>query len=93
VVVTLKRTVAPALTLMSVAKPWSVASPLPVMSHSLDGFPVRLFSQTIAFEPQPCARGAELWVSAAASAASRPRVRRTNTCRRGCGSSDVKAIL
>src|SRR4051812_23846835 len=59
VVVTLKRTVLPRLTLMSVANPWIALSPDPETSHSLGGLPVRLFSQTIAFDPHACARGAE----------------------------------
>src|SRR6267143_1187576 len=34
---------------MSVAKPWMLASPAPMMSHSVEGFPGRQFSATIAF--------------------------------------------
>ena len=36
VVVILKWTVSPLFTLMSVANPWMVESPPPLMSHSLD---------------------------------------------------------
>ncbi len=46
---TLNPTVSPRLTLMSVAKPWMLESPAPVMSHSLAGLPGRQFSATIAF--------------------------------------------
>src|SRR5205814_6639975 len=49
VVFTLKKTVVPLLTLISDPKPWIDASPAPLMSHSLDGFPVRQFSATVAF--------------------------------------------
>src|SRR3954451_17692461 len=50
-VLTLKLTVAPRLTDMSVAKPWIVLSPTPVTSHSLGGLPVWQFSTTTALEP------------------------------------------
>jgi hypothetical protein len=40
------------LTLISVAKPWIVASPMPEMSHSERGFPARQFSAVIAFAAQ-----------------------------------------
>src|SRR4029453_16207559 len=46
-VLILNETRLPLLTLMSLAKPWSVASPLPWMSHSLCGLPGRAFSVTI----------------------------------------------
>src|SRR5437899_13079153 len=51
VVLTLKWTIPPLFTLISVANPWIVESPEPVISHSLEGFPVRLFSQTMGFDP------------------------------------------
>src|ERR1700752_1557183 len=41
---TLKPTVWPWSTLMSVAKPWMLADPAPVMPHSLSGLPGRVFS-------------------------------------------------
>ena len=50
---TLKRTVSPWLTLMSVAKPWMVVSPATGTSHSLAGAPACWFSQTMALMPQP----------------------------------------
>src|SRR5262252_9284330 len=42
------------LTLISVANPWMFGSPAsaPERSHSVAGFPVRAFSQTIGFEAQ-----------------------------------------
>src|SRR5919107_5205331 len=46
VVLILNETVAPELTLMSVAKPCSVASPAPWMSQSPCGLPANWFSQT-----------------------------------------------
>ena len=46
---TLNETVVPRFTLMSVAKPWMLGSPLPEMSHSLAGLPARQFSATIGF--------------------------------------------
>ena len=49
VVVTLKWTVSPLFALISVAKPCSVASPDPTMSHSELGAPVWVFSHTIGF--------------------------------------------
>src|SRR4030095_2446188 len=39
------------LTLISVANPWMFESPAPEISHSVAGFPVRVFSQTIGFDP------------------------------------------
>ena len=44
VVLTLKRTTPPLFTLMSVANPWIVPSPAPMMSHSLAGLPASRFS-------------------------------------------------
>ena len=44
---TLKPTVCPWSTLMSVAKPWIVEDPAPVMPHSLSGLPGRVFSHAI----------------------------------------------
>ena len=44
---TLNDTVPPRFTLMSVAKPWMLGSPAPVMSHSLAGLPGWQFSATI----------------------------------------------
>src|SRR5919107_3293354 len=49
VVFTLKPMAAPRLTLMSVAKPWMVELPDPVMSHWLRGVPGFVFSQAISF--------------------------------------------
>ena len=47
---TLNCTVCPALTLMSVAKPWISQSPAPqIASHSDAGEPALLFSHAIAF--------------------------------------------
>src|SRR6185436_6313314 len=69
VVSTLKWMVPPLLTLMSVANPWMVLSPLDWLnggdsgdgdrSHWLGGFPGKAFSQTIGFgcvphDPWPC---------------------------------------
>src|ERR671936_693982 len=47
----LKWTVSPRLTLMSVAKPWMLASPAPLISHTLGGATptVLQFSATMAF--------------------------------------------
>ena len=45
----LNEIVSPRLTLMSVAKPWIVRSPDPLMSHSVDGFPGLQFSATTRF--------------------------------------------
>src|SRR5436190_21149355 len=47
-VLILKLTVCPTFTLMSVAKPWIVASPAPVTSHTVSGVPVWLFSHATA---------------------------------------------
>src|SRR5437870_3243842 len=49
VVSTLKWTVSPLLTLISVAKPCRLGSPAPLMSHSVAGLPGCWFSQTIGF--------------------------------------------
>src|SRR6266850_5338422 len=48
-VVILKFSVAPWLTLISVANPWMVASPDPTTSHCEAGLPGREFSHAIAF--------------------------------------------
>src|SRR3954452_11239548 len=48
-VFTLNVTVPPRSTLRSVAKPWIDASPAPLTSHSLAGFPGRQFSATMGF--------------------------------------------
>jgi hypothetical protein len=50
VVSTLNVIVWPRFTLMFVAKPWIVGSPMPSMSHSLGGLPGSAFSQTIGLE-------------------------------------------
>ncbi len=50
---TLNDTVPPRLTLMSVAKPWMLASPMPETSHSLAGLPARQFSATTALAGAP----------------------------------------
>src|SRR4029434_9283361 len=47
------------LTLISVANPWMFESPAPEISHSVAGFPVRVFSQTIGFDPGAQAPNAE----------------------------------
>src|SRR5918994_5358195 len=44
---TLKPTVSPWFTLMSVANPWIEGSPLPLTSHSVESFPGLQFSATI----------------------------------------------
>src|SRR5688572_20137946 len=46
-VFTLKRIVSPRFTLMSVANPWMLGSPSPLMSHLVDGLPGLQFSATI----------------------------------------------
>src|SRR4051812_3951927 len=46
---TLNETVPPTFALMSVVKPWIVASPEPSTSQTLDGVPGLEFSQTIGF--------------------------------------------
>ena len=46
---TLKWTVSPWSTLISVLKPWMLAEPEPLTSHSLAGSPGFEFSQTISF--------------------------------------------
>jgi len=38
---------------MSVAKPWMLASPAPLISHSLAGFPAKAFSQRMGFGAVP----------------------------------------
>src|SRR5687768_9302036 len=50
-VLILKVSVPPLLTLMSVAKPWMVASPTPATSHSLAGDPGLEFSQGMGLGP------------------------------------------
>ena len=57
VVVTLKETVPPLFTLMSVANPWIVASPDPVMSHSDLGLPGSWFSAGIGLLAWAVTRG------------------------------------
>src|SRR5215472_14942815 len=49
------------LTLISVANPWMFGSPASALeiSHSVAGFPVRAFSQTIGFDPGAQAPNAE----------------------------------
>jgi hypothetical protein len=71
----LKCTVSPRLTLMSVAKPWIVASPASAvgMSHPARGVPGSAFSTWIAFCAS--AAGAASIQSASAHAAFGPRVR------------------
>jgi hypothetical protein len=64
-VFTLKEIVLPRFTLMSVAKPWIVASPAPLMSHSEDGLPARQFSATIAFGGEVQGLGVEVVVGVA----------------------------
>src|SRR6185503_1912777 len=54
-----------------------LASPDPLMSHSLDGFPTRLFSQTMGFDPHACARGSDPVVRATPFAPSRMAARIT----------------
>src|SRR5712692_10626283 len=49
VVLILKWTVWPWLTLISVAKPWMLRSPASLMSHSVEGLPGFEFSQAMAF--------------------------------------------
>src|SRR4029453_3986310 len=72
VVLTLKRTVSPLLTLMSVAKPWSVLSPDPVISHSDLGEPVWAFSQIVGFgQHWAKSRARPFWLSTAVIAARR----------------------
>ena len=50
---TLNETVSPRFTLMSVAKPWRLASPAPLMSHSPGGLPGRQFSASMALAGLP----------------------------------------
>ena len=78
---TLKWTVWPWLTLMSVAKPWMVASPDPLMSHSVAGFPALVFSQAIglvigASHGAAAAGEAPAPSTRAAAAAASPRILR-----------------
>src|SRR5215468_6277990 len=47
-VLSLKKTVPLRLTLMSVAKPWMLASPAPLTSHCEEGLPGRQFSASMA---------------------------------------------
>ena len=49
---------------MSVANPWIVRSPAPLMSHSLDGFPGSEFSHTIGFVTGGSHAVALLWIEA-----------------------------
>src|SRR5579859_2582814 len=58
-VLTLKVAVAPALYEISVAKPWMLGSPMPVMSHWLLGAPASWFSQAMALPPHDCACAAD----------------------------------
>src|SRR4051812_10635142 len=79
VVLTLKETVLPALTLCSVAKPWIVGSPSPGTSHWLDGDPGSAFSQTIGVDVQPEAPPAVL--PAFRPTTAETSVRSARTCR------------
>jgi hypothetical protein len=56
----------PRLTLISVANPWMVVSPAPLISHSLEGLPGRQFSATIGLAgvshgPKGADGAARLW--------------------------------
>src|SRR5438046_1137526 len=75
-VTTLKWTVWPLFTLMSVANPWMLGSPAPLTSHSLAGLPGLEFSHAIGFVmggPQaPCARASDAKTSAKTAAMRAP---------------------
>ena len=71
VVSTLNETVPPRLTLMSVAKPWRLASPEPLTSHSLAGLPGLQFSASMALTGLPqLARAVPSWKDQATTAAT-----------------------
>src|SRR2546426_1017116 len=53
------------------------------MSHSLAGFPVRLFSHTMALKPHPCARGVDDPLSSATPTAQSRRIARGTRARHG----------
>src|SRR2546422_11235995 len=67
-----------------------LAAPAPLMSHSLDGFPDRLFSQTIGFDPQLCACGLDPVLSATPSK-PRSMSMRFNTFSCSCETGEPKA--
>src|SRR6266550_3790659 len=61
-----------------------VVLPAPLISHSLAGFPVGLFSHTIGFDPHACARGWGPVLRPAPIAASSKMTRTKNRFARGC---------
>ena len=83
---TLKAMASPASTLMAVAKPWMLASPIPVTRQSLSGSPGRLFSQAITlWTGGPHGLGAakpRVAGNTAATSASTPRT--TRRAHRAC---------
>src|SRR5919202_2198549 len=91
-VLTLKRTVSPRLTLMSVAKPWIDVLPAPVTSHVERGVPGFVFSQAIGFvtgcahgsaasaSPEPPRRAAVRVPAARTAAATRTIASRRRSC-------------
>src|SRR5437016_2331346 len=89
-VFTLKWTVWPASTLMSVAKPWMPASPAPLTSHSLGGLPALVFSHATGLTtggphgPAACAPGTPTTSAATSgSPAAAARTRRREDRRGG----------
>ena len=82
---TLKPTVCPWSTLMSVAKPWIEDDPAPLMPHSLSGLPGRVFSHATALVTGGSQGAADAGVEAIITdipAATRTSANRT-TRRRG----------
>src|SRR4051812_20944049 len=88
----LKETVCPWSTLISVAKPWTLLSPAPAMSHSEEGLPGCWFSHATGLDPDgggthvtPCCRpsivGPVANVSASARALAKTPARRGRTRR------------
>src|SRR5712664_557967 len=60
-----------------------VVLPAPLISHSLAGFPVRLFSHTIGFDPHACARGSGPVLRPTPIAPSNKRTRKKRRFARG----------
>src|SRR5438128_1389232 len=89
----LKRTVWPWLTLMSVANPWMLELPAPLMSHSLGGLPACSFSHTIGLQDCcPCRKFVVSSTHAATSATTNPRGGRTVERRAGHRADPTSAI-
>src|SRR5436190_15798917 len=60
-----------------------VVLPAPLISQSVSGFPVRLFSHTIGFDPHACARGSGPMLRATPIAPSNKRIRTKSWSARG----------